>query len=146
VRRHIRVTKDDDGSESVELAILLPVAIIILGLLVAFARITLAADRISGVASVAARDASLARSATDAQRLARIGATSALASADLYCTGIRVDVDTSGFAKLPGTAASVTVDVYCTVRLSDLGVPGMPGSKTLHDVATSPVDPARDIP
>lgn len=142
----VRPARGDRGSDSVELAILLPIALVILGLLVAYARIALAGDRISGVAGAAAREASLARSASDAQQMARTGATTALASADLHCTAIRVDVDTAGFAALPGTAASVRVNVYCTVRLADLGVPGLPGARTLHDVASSPLDPARDVP
>ena len=136
----------DRGSEAVELAILIPIVLVVIALLVAFARIALAGDRISGVAGAAARDASLARSAADAQQAARTGATAALASARLHCTRIRVDVNTAGFAASPGTASVVTVNVYCAVTLSDLGVPGLPGSKTLHDVATSPLDPARDVP
>ena len=51
---------DDRGSESVELAILLPVGILVLAMLVIGARIALAGDRVSGVAGIAARDASRA--------------------------------------------------------------------------------------
>lgn len=138
-------TRDDRGSESVELAILLPVGILVLALIVVGARIALASDRISGVAGIAARDASIARSASSAQSIATSSATAALASDNLHCTNIRVTVDTSGFDAPPGTSASITVDVWCTVDLSDIGVQGMPGSRTLHDVATSPLDPARDL-
>jgi hypothetical protein len=55
-----------------------------------------------------------------------------------------VSVDTSGFNNPPGTSASVTVAVACTVDLSDIGVTGLPGSRTLRDTATSPLDQARD--
>ena len=41
--------------------------------------------------------------------------------------------------------AVVTVAVACTVDLSDIGVAGLPGSRTLRDSATSPLDPARDL-
>ena len=136
---------DDRGSDSVELAILLPVGILILALIVVGARIALAGDRISGVAGIAARDASIARSAADAQSIATTSATDALNSDDVHCINVRVEVDTSGFDAPPGTNASITVNVWCTVDLSDIGVAGMPGSKTLHDVATSPLDPARDL-
>jgi hypothetical protein len=129
----------------VELAILLPVGIVVLALIVVGARIALAGDRISGVAGIAARDASIARSASSAQSIAASSATAALAGDNLHCTNIRVTVDTSGFDASPGTSASITVDVWCTVDLSDISVQGMPGSRTLHDVATSPLDPARDI-
>lgn len=137
---------DDRGSESVELALLLPIILISIGVLVAFAIVSLAGDRISGVAGVAARNASLARTPSDAQRLARAGAVAALADANLRCGSVRVDVDTAGFAASPGTASTVTVNVWCTVALGQLGVPGLPGARTLHDVATSPLDPARDLP
>jgi hypothetical protein len=144
-RRTPRRVRDDRGSESVELAILLPIGILILGFIVVAARIVLASDRISGVAGIAARDASIARSAASAQSIAQTSATNALASDNLHCTDIRVQVDTAGFAAAPGANASVRVDVWCTVDLSDIGVTGLPGAKTLHDSATSPLDPARDI-
>lgn len=135
----------DRGSESVELAILLPIGLLILAMLVVGARIALAGERISGVAGIAARDASIARSPDAAQQAATSSATAALAADDLHCTNIQVTVDTSGFTAPPGTPAAVTVNVWCTVDLSDIGVDGLPGAKTLHDTATSPLDPARDI-
>lgn len=138
-------TRDDRGSESVELAILLPVAILVLAMLVVGARIALAGDRISGVAGMAAREASLARSSAAAQQLATASATEALSSRDLHCADVQVTVDTAGFRSAPGAAASVTVAVSCTVDLSDVGAPGFPGSRTLRDTATSPLDPARDL-
>ncbi|MBN1092133.1 MULTISPECIES: pilus assembly protein TadE [unclassified Blastococcus] len=137
--------RDDRGSESVELAILLPVGLLLVAMLVIGARIALAGDRISGVAGIAARDASLARSAAAAQQIAADTATTALTSQGLHCIDVQVSVDTSGFTAPPGASASVTVAVTCTVDLSDIGgVAGLPGSRTLHDSATSPLDPARD--
>ncbi len=144
-RRARGLRRDDRGSESVELAILLPIGILVLAFIVIGARIALASDRISGVAGTAARDASIARSPEDAKRIAESSAKQALASDDLHCTNIDVQVDTSGFAAAPGTNAAIRVNVSCTVDLSTIGVTGMPGSKTLHDSATSPLDPARDL-
>ena len=137
--------RDDRGSESVELAILLPIGLLLVAMLVVGARIALAGDRISGVAGIAARDASLARSAVAAQQMATDTATAALTSQGLHCIDVQVRVDTSGFSAPPGTSASVTVAVSCTVDLSDVGVAGLPGSRTLTDSATSPLDPARDL-
>ncbi len=137
--------RDDGGSESVELAILLPIGLLVIAMLVIGARIALASDRISGVAEIAARAASLARSPAAAQQVATSSAQQALTSEDLHCTDVRVDVDTSGFATPPGTPASVTVVVSCTVDLSDIGIAGLPGSRILQDTATSPLDPARDL-
>ena len=140
-----RRCRDDRGSESVEMAILLPVGILILAMLVIGARIALAGDRISGVAGIAARDASLARSAAAAQQIAAASAANALADRNLHCADVQVSVDTSGFSSAPGAPAAVTVAVPCTVDLSDIGVAGLPGSRTLRDTATSPLDPARDL-
>ena len=137
--------RDDRGSESVELAILLPVGLLVVAMLVVGGRIALAGDRISGVAGIAARDASLARSAAVAQQIATDTATTALTSQGLHCIDVQVSVDTSGFTTSPGTSAWVTVAVSCTVNLSDIGVAGLPGSRTLTDSATSPLDPARDL-
>lgn len=140
-----RVGRADRGSESVELAILLPIGLLVLGFIVVGARIVLASDRMSGIAGIAARDASIARSPDAAQSIAKTSAEHALASDNLHCTDLRVAVDTGGFNAAPGTNASIHVEVWCTVDLSDIGVTGLPGSKTLHDSATSPLDPARDI-
>ena len=140
-----RRLRDDRGSESVELAILLPVALLVLAMLVIGARVALAGDRISGVAGIAARDASLARSAAAAEQLATASASEALSSRDLHCAEVQVTVDTAGFSSAPGVLASVSVAVSCTVDLSDVGVAGLPGSRTLRDSATSPLDPARDL-
>lgn len=143
-RRPHRRGRDERGSESVELAILLPVGILLLALLVIGARISLAGDRISGVAGIAARQASLARSAAAARQIATASATAALSEENLHCADVRVDVDTSGFSAPAGSPASVTVTVWCAVNLSDIGVPGLPGAHTLQDTASSPLDPARD--
>ena len=143
--RDRRAGGEDRGSESVELAILLPIGLLILAMLVVGARIALAGERISGVAGIAARDASIARTPGAAQQVATISAAAALAADDLHCTNIRVTVDTAGFTAPPGTAAAVTVNVWCTVDLADIGVGGLPGAKTLHDTASSPLDLARDL-
>ena len=119
-----RRCRDDRGSESVELAILLPVGILLVAMLVIGARLALAGDRISGVAGIAARDASLARSAAAAQQIAANSALTALTGANLHCVDVQVSVDTSGFTTPPGIPASVTVTVSCTVDLSDIGVAG----------------------
>lgn len=138
-----RPWRDDRGSDAVELAILLPIALILMAFLVIGARIALAGDRIAGVAGAAAREASLARTPDTATVAARDAATAALTSAGLHCTAIDVSVDTSGFAVPAGRPATVTVDVSCTVDLSDIAAPGLPGHKTLHDRAVSPIDITR---
>jgi Flp pilus assembly protein TadG len=127
----------------VELAILLPVIVLVLAMLVIGGRIALAGQRIDGVADAAARDASIAPTPAAAQQAAVSSAQTALAAADLHCVDVKVTVDVAGFAATPGTPAAVTVNVWCTVDLSDIGAPGLPGSRTLHDQAASPLELAR---
>lgn len=136
--------RSDRGSASVELAILLPVTLALLALIIVGFRLANASNRMAGTASTAAREASLARTPGEAQQRASSSATSALRAAGFNCIDTRVTVDTSGFTAVPGgPIGTVTVDVYCTVQLSDLGMPFVPGDKTLHDRASSPVDPTR---
>src|SRR5665213_1818353 len=105
--------RNDSGSAAVELALLAPVAIALLCLLAAGFRISIAGDRITGVAASAARDASIARNAGDAQTRATSAAQAALADANFHCTNVAVVVDASGFLAPPGTPASIRVDVSC---------------------------------
>jgi len=134
----------DAGSESVELALLLPVVLSVLALIVVGARVALAGERVSGVASSAARAASLSRSAGTAQTAAEAGARAALEDANLHCTSTAVTVDTSGFTTGAGVPGAVRVTVSCTVSLASIGISGLPGSRTLTDTAVSPLDPLRD--
>jgi Flp pilus assembly protein TadG len=134
----------DRGSEPVALAILAPVMILLLGLIVFGGRIAIASQSISGVAGTAARDASIARSATQALQIAASSAEASLQEQNLHCEGTPdVVVDTTGFNAPPGAPSSIQVDITCVVSLSEVGIPGLPGSRTLHDHATSPIDPYR---
>ncbi len=119
-------------------------AVGLIALLVIGGRVAIASSSMSDVASAAARDASIARTAGEAEQLAHASAVSTLNKQGLHCEGgPTVGVDTSGFSAPAGTSAAVRVDVTCVVSLSDVGMPGLPGSRTLHDHATSPIDPFR---
>lgn len=134
----------DQGSATVEMVILAPAVLLLIALVVVGGRVALANNALAGVAGSAAREASLARSPAEALTLARASATSTLADQRLHCLSTQIDVDTTGFAAPPGTGASVRVDVYCTVALNEMSMPGIPGSRTLHDSSVSPLDPYRE--
>lgn len=137
-------TYSDRGSAPIEMAITGLCAIALIALLVIGGRVGIAASSMSDVAGAAARDASIARTAGEAEQLAHASAVKTLNEQGLHCEGgPRVDVDTSGFSAPVGASAVVRVDVTCVVSLSDVGMPGLPGSRTLHDHATSPIDPFR---
>ncbi|MFE0201566.1 pilus assembly protein, partial [[Kitasatospora] papulosa] len=61
----------------------------------------------------------------------------------ITCQASSVVVDTSGYALDIGVEANVTATIACTADLSDIGLPGLPGSKTLTASWTSPIDTYR---
>ncbi|WP_043242343.1 TadE/TadG family type IV pilus assembly protein [Streptomyces violaceusniger] len=133
----------DRGSYAVETAVLAPVLIGILGLMIAFGRIADADGAVDSAARAAARAASLERDAGTAQAEAQSAATHSLDGDGVTCQTSSVTVDTSGYALDVGEEASVTATISCTANLSDIGLPGLPGSKTLTASWTSPIDTYR---
>ena len=128
------------GSFTLELAILTPAVLILLGLAIVAGRITVAGGAVEQASAAAAREASLARSATEARAAATRAATTSLSARNLRCFAVRVTVDTTGFASTVGSAAQVEATVTCTVPLAALAVPGVPGSRTLSATTTSVLD------
>lgn len=130
--------RDDRGSVTLELAILAPALLLLLGLLILAGRVETSSAAVEQAARSAARDASLARTADAAQASARAAAQRELAESG--CVATDVTVDTSGFAAPLGTDASVAVHVSCTITIADLAVPGLPGTRTLTADGVSPLD------
>ncbi len=136
----------DRGSATLEMAILAPVMLLLISFMVLAGRVAVAGNTVTTVAGNAAREASLARSAGAASAAAASSARAALAAQSIQCqNGGTVAVDASGFGAaargVPGQVVVVTVD--CVVPVSDLGLPAMPGTRTLSDRAVSPIDPNR---
>lgn len=131
------------GSATVEMTLVAPALLALFALTVLAGRIVLASGTVEQVAAAGARAASLARSPTDAVTAAQSAARRSIDEQHLQCQTVTVTVDTSGFAAPLGRPASVRVHVSCQVRLADLTLPGLPGSRTLADHAVSPLDPYR---
>lgn len=131
------------GSTALEAAIVAPALIALIGLLTFAGRVAVAQQAVDAASMDAARAASIARSQPAAASDARASATSTLINKNLRCTSTSVSADTSGFNAPVGTPAKVTVTVRCTVGLSDLLVPGIPGSRTVTATTTSPLDTYR---
>lgn len=140
---HRRRVGGDRGSAAVEVAVIAPAIIALLGLMVAFGRVTDADGAVDAAAHAAARAASLQRDATSAQTQARTAAENSLSGDGITCQSTDVAVDTSGYSLDVGQAATVTATISCTARLSDIGLPGLPGAKTLTASFTSPIDTYR---
>lgn len=134
-------TRDRErGSVTLELAILAPALILVLGLLVLGGRVEVAASAVEQATAAAARAASLERSVAAAQIAAESAVDRETAARDIRCVTTTVEVDASGLTAPLGTSASVTVRASCTVTMTDLAVPGLPGSRTITAEATSAVD------
>ena len=132
------------GSVSLELVVLAPGLLLVIGVLIYGGRLELAKQSVQSAASQAAREASIARTQPEANSTADAAATASLAEQGLNCIASSVSVDTSGFASPAGTPATITAEVTCVVQLSDLAVPGLPGSKTVTATADSPLDTYRE--
>ncbi|MEU7205405.1 TadE/TadG family type IV pilus assembly protein [Streptomyces sp. NPDC045470] len=143
LRRILAALRQDRGSYSLETAVLAPVVIALLLLMVAFGRITDADGAVDSAARAAARAASLERDAGSAQSAAQAAAERSLSGEGITCQATSVSIDTSGYQSDIGVDADVTAAIACTARLSDIGLPGLPGAKTLTASWTSPLDTYR---
>jgi Flp pilus assembly protein TadG len=126
----------DRGAVTLELVLSLPVWVALLLFVILCGRLVTAQLDVDAAAHNAARAASLARSNPAAVRDARTAAEQALTDRKITCRDLTVSVDTGGLR--PGTP--VQVDVSCTASLSDLGLLGVPGTRTVTATSTSPVD------
>jgi hypothetical protein len=142
--RSSRWAVGDDGNAPLELVLLAPIILILIGLMIAAGRTSIAQGAVDAAAREAARQASLAPDEGAAVQAALVGAADALQADGLQCQprvflpGLAV-----AFATSPGQPAEVRARVVCVVRLSDLVVPGVPGSIRLTANFTSPLDPYR---
>ena len=136
--------RSDRGSEALEASIGVPAFLLFIALIIAGGRLAIADQAVQAAAAEAARSASISRTQEEAHGSAVGGATSSLANQKLQCTTKSVSVDTSGFASPVGTPASVTATVTCVVNLSDVAVPGLPGTRTITATMSSPLDTYRE--
>jgi len=138
-----RASAHDAGNAALEIVILAPVLVLLVGLVVAAGRTSIAQGSVDAAARDAARQASIALTPGSAQAAAQSSARAALGRDGLDCDPVVV-VNTSQFGVPVGEQAAVTATVSCQVPLSDLVVPGLPGSRTLRFTFTSPLDPFRE--
>ena len=133
----------DAGDATLELVILAPVVLILIGLLIAGGRASVAQGAVDAAARDAARQASIARTPAEAQATATASAKFELRQGSLDCTPVVHVTATAAFAVPVGQPSQIVARVSCTVPLSGLLLPGLPGSKTLSASFTSPLDPYR---
>lgn len=136
---HIR---DDRGSLTVELVVLTPVVVMFALAMLAFGRFTQGRQQVVEAAQAGAQAAAVGSDATDAQQAAQTAAWTGVLARDRSCVNPQISTDLAHFA--PG--GYVVVEVTCHVDLSDLLVPGLPGSTTVQASSTAPLDPYRSMP
>ncbi|BBG20665.1 hypothetical protein RVR_P139 (plasmid) [Actinacidiphila reveromycinica] len=135
--------RGDRGSEAIQAAIVTPLLIGFLCTAIAAGRLVISDGKIDSAAEDAARAASIERSAGAAQAAADTAAAKSLNDQGIKCASEHVAVDVGGLNVPVGQVGYVHVTVRCTVNLSDLLLPGVPGSKTLTSSFTSSVDAYR---
>jgi Flp pilus assembly protein TadG len=130
----------DDGNAALELVILAPVLLGLLGLVIAAGRTSIAQGSVDAAARDAARQASIALTPAAAQAAGEASARAALRRDGLDCAPAVV-INTRQFSSVPaGQPATVSATVTCAVPLANLTLPGLPGTARLRATFTSPLD------
>lgn len=130
----------DNGAIAIELVILFPMLLLLIALVTAYGRLGLVNGNFDSGVRDAARSATQARDASDAQQVAEQALRAALTETSLPCLD-SLEVDPIPVFE-PGRP--VTVTARCSYALSDLAV-GMPGSVTVQSEFSSPLDPNRGV-
>ena len=136
--------RDERGSAAIEAVIGVPAFLLFVGLIIFGGRTATTHQSVETAAADAARSASLERTSSSARTQAISAATTSLSSQGVHCLDIDVTEDASQFSRIVGEAATVSVTVQCRLDLSDLSVPGVPGSRLIRATASSPIDTWRE--
>src|SRR5215217_698725 len=119
------------GAAAVELTLLVPALVLMLGLLVAGGRLWFARTTVNEAAQTAARAASLTRSAY------------AATTAGLRCRSTSAVINATAFGVPAGMPSTVTSTISCVVDFSDVLLPGWPGSMELTGRGSAALDTYR---
>lgn len=130
------------GGLSIELAILAPALLALIGLIIVAGRTGGAHTNIDAAANNAARAASISRTPAEAHTNAMSAARTTLADRGMACPTPGITIDTTGVSSPVGQVGVVQVSITCTVQLADLGLP-FGGTRTVTADATSVVDAYR---
>ena len=136
--------RDERGSAAVEITLVAPVLVLFVLVIIFGGRLVLARQAVQSAAFDAARAASLARAQPAARSAAARIAASTPANQKQPGATTQVVPDLTGFTKPVGTPATVTVRVVCEVPVADLGLPGIGGTVTVEETATSALDEFRE--
>lgn len=144
IRARLADPRRDRGDNTLELVIVAPVLLLAIGLMIVAGIIAQAHMKVQHAAAEAARAASLARTAMQAQPSAATAALDDLAAKGLTCTSVATSVDTSAFRTRPGVESMISATVSCTISFDILGIPGISGTRTVEHTESSPLDSYRE--
>jgi Flp pilus assembly protein TadG len=136
-----RRSRNESGSLTVELVVVTPVLFLMALTVIVFGRISEAHQQVIEASRAAAEAAAIEPAAATAQSGAADIAVIGGFSSSHTCVHAAVSTNVGHF--YPGGYVSVTVT--CQVSLSDLGVPGLPGTTTISSSSIAPIDPYRSI-
>jgi Flp pilus assembly protein TadG len=131
----------DRGSATLELVVLAPALLAVLTTILVAGRFEAAAGAVEQASAAAARAATLARTPTTAQAAARQAATAALHQNDLRCADLDVTIPTT--TPVATTNREVVVTLTCTLAISEITVPGIPGTRQITSRTASVLDAYR---
>lgn len=139
-----RSPRTERGSATVEAVIGVPAFLLFIGLLVLGGRMAIAQQVVQSAAADAARAASIARSQSVARADATTAAEYSLRNQHLDCAHTTTSVDLAAFRSSVGTAGQVHATVTCHLRVDDLGLPGLSGTRAITATMSSPLDTHRE--
>lgn len=143
LRQALRDERGDIEDMPAVAILLVGVILPLIAVIVFMGRYGTADNSVASAAAAAARDASLSRTASEAVPHAKAAAARAL-EGNVTCAGLDLAIGGNGLSTRLGETGTVTATIRCTINTSDLVFPLIPGSMTITQTATSPVDPYRE--
>ena len=134
----------EEGSAAVEMILFAMTLLSVILLAVSAGRISSAELSVKSAGGAAAREASLSNTSEQAQVAAREMAHTALRNSGINCISLDVSIDSSGLNVPIGVVGTVSATLTCTLNLSDIALPGLPGTRVITVTESSPVDPYKE--
>ena len=131
-------------SPAIELVVLAPALMILLGLLVTGARIWFVRSALSEAAYSGARAASIERTTGRAGAVGKAAVIERLRADGADCGRRRIHLDLAGFDTPVGQPSAVEATVRCRIGFGDVLLPGFPGSIWLTGRASAAIDTYRE--
>lgn len=144
LRRRVRHLAEhrEDGSQAIQFVALLGPVLLLLMVVVGVHRAAADNLAVDAAAYDAARAASIARTAPEAQSAAQAAVGASLAQTGLVCADRTVTLNLAGFTVAVGQPATVSATVSCTA--TSAGLLGLTGAKSFTSTAVSPLDSYRE--